>query len=318
MAKSVLTDVQQFSFTAGGKTVDFDAFVTEWGDIRRPRLVFHEYLKRDGAEAENMGRSPHETHLTVVYIGPNWRKSLLEFQSLVDANPIGTLIHPFYGQMAMACLGFDDARVRLEDGLDTVNVPVKFRESSLSRQPLTQEKVTKGPASFQAQSSAYASKLALATQIYATATVPVAKFTSDVAAFTSAAVATTMSTGGPDPTLATQLAQIATDGIAVRNAIRSDPSATDDVQVYSAIALMEQILDQCNQLNDSLAFVKPALQPWQVPAQTTVMAIAQAFYGRDAAARLAEILANNTAQIINPAVVPAGTLLMLAPATVTQ
>src|SRR5579872_6578971 len=104
MAASVLTsDVTAFSF----KNIDFNAQVLDWGDIRKPRLAWHEYLKRDGGEAEYMGRAPHVTRLNLVYIGPNWRKDLLNLQASIDDYPIGVLTHTFYGSMNMACLGVD-------------------------------------------------------------------------------------------------------------------------------------------------------------------------------------------------------------------
>lgn len=309
---SVLTsDVQAFSF----KNIDFNAQVLDWGDVRKPRIAFHEYLKRDGGTAEYMGRSPHVTRLNLVYIGPNWRKDLLVLQSSIDDYPIGTLTHAFYGSMNVACLGVEESKVNLDDGINAVLVPISFRESNLD-QRLTRPETQQGPAYKQGQVTIYTSLLSKAAALYLAASAAVSVFNQLAQAYAVAATNTTLSTGGPDPTLDKQLANVVIAAKTARDAIRSDPAATDDVQTYSAITSIELALDACNQIADAVKQVRPVLSPWQVPATTPLLSIAQFFYGKDAATRMDEIRANNIGKIPNPAAVQGGTMLLMAPSTV--
>jgi len=112
------------------------------------------------------------------------------------------------------------------------------------------------------------------------------------------------------------LANVVIAAKTARDAIRADPAATNDAVTYPAILNIELVLDACNQLADSIKSVKPVLSPWQVPATTTLLSIAQTFYGRDAATRMDEIRINNIGKIPNPAAVQSGTLLLMAPPTV--
>lgn len=315
MPNLVLSDVQVVTF----KNVDFNAQIVEWNDTRKPRLAFHEYLKRDGAEAEYMGRAPHSVRFNIVYIGQNWRKDLSVLQATIDEFPIGPLIHPFWGRMQAACEGIDNARVNLEDGVNTVTVPISFRESQLDSRLVAS--TAQGPAYRQAQVKSYCSGLSLGTTIYAIASTAITLFINTALAYANAALATTVSTttstGSADPTLQQQLASVVSTGKSARDAVRADPAASGgDAATYSTIQQIELVMDACAQLDESLKRVKPVLQPYVVPATTNLMTIAQKFYGKDAASRLAEIQANNIGKVLNPAVVPAGTNLLMAPPTV--
>jgi prophage DNA circulation protein len=55
---------------ASFKGIDFSKYVTEWSDTRQLGLATHQYLKRRGAENEDMGRDPHVVHVVLSYTGP--------------------------------------------------------------------------------------------------------------------------------------------------------------------------------------------------------------------------------------------------------
>lgn len=314
MGNPVLADVQVVTF----KNVDFNAQIVDWSDTRKPRLAFHEYIKRDGAEAEYMGRAPHMVRFNIVYIGVNWRKDLSVLQSTIDEYPIGPLIHPFWGRMQAACEGIDGSKVELETGINTVFVPITFRESQLDSRLAASTQ--QGPAFKQSQVASYCTGLSLGTTIYASASTAITLFVNSALAYGLAAVSTTVSTttstGSADPTLNQQLSAVISNGKTARDAVRADPAATNDASTYTTIQQIEFVMDACAQLDESLRRVKPVLSPYIVPAQTTLLSIAQRFYGKDAAARLSEIQGNNIGKVLNPAAVAAGTNLLLAPPTV--
>jgi hypothetical protein len=240
-------------------------------------------------------------------------------QATIDEYPIGPLIHPFWGRMQAACEGIEGARVDVENGINTVTVPISFRESQLDSR-LTAS-TQQGPAFKQAAVTNYCSGLSLGSTIYAIATTAISLFINSALAYANAALATTISTttstGSADPTLQQQLASVMANGKTARDAVRADPAASaGDAATYTTIQQIELVMDACAQLDDSLKRVKPVLQPYVVPATTNLLAIAQKFYGKDAAQRLAEIQSNNIGKLLNPAVVTAGTNLLLAPPTV--
>ena len=322
MAKGpVFSGVQQFEF----RGVQFDANVISWSDTRRPRIAFHEYLKRDGGEAEYMGRAPHELHLELVFLGQeqkapqpvraSWKDQLLNLTRIIDQNPIGVLTHAIWGPMNVACMGIDGAKADVENGIDVVTVPISFRESALT-DVLSADQVKFGPNYQNSQVTSTGASLTSSSTQFPTAVASVASLVSAASVYAAAAVATVASSGAADPTLPTQLALVSTYAQTARDAIRADPAATSDAVTFATITLVEQLVDSCNQLAETLNYQKPVLAPWQVPANTTLLAIAQAFYGVDGAQRMQEILTNNVAIIMNPAIIPAGTTLYLAPPTV--
>lgn len=308
MGKQVLTGAQTVSFAG----LDFDANVVGWGDSRKPRMAYHEYLKRDGAEAEYMGRSPFKVRFQVVYVGANWQKDYQRFLSTIDSTPIGTLMHPAIGKINAACDGIDQATVNVETAIDTISFEVSFTESNLDQKL---NSTAAGPAGKQSLAGTYISQLSTVTTAYLTASAAIALYTANAGIYCAAAVATVQG-GAPDSTLRTQLANVVANATAARNAIRSDPAYSNDALSFPALSAVELVLDACNQLDDALRSVKPQILQYTVPSPMSLLAISQKFYGRDAASRLDEIRANNQGKIPNPSIVLGGTVLSMAAPTV--
>ena len=88
---------------------------------------------------------------------------------------------------------------------------------------------------------------------------------------------------------------------------------------YELLALVEQLYDDCAALAVGTASVLgPKLITHSVPSMTHIAVLATRLYGSDGLSRIDEILANNPGAIPNPAAIEAGTLLRVAPRTVTS
>lgn len=311
MPNPVLSDVQTVSF----KGIDFNAQVVEWTDTRKPRFALHEYLKRDGAEAEYMGRSPHRAKFNIVFVGKDWKKGLLALQSSIDDNPIGLLVHPFYGSMQAICEGIDGAHVNVESAIDMVTVPISFVESNLDQR--IQAANSEGPAAKNQKIVTYAAGLNTATSIYATASA-IFTYVNLALQYGISAVATITSTGVSifDATIPGQLQAVAAAANTARTAVRSDPAWVNDAVGFPVISGIELLLDACNQMDEALKAFRPTMAQYTVSSQTTLLALAQTFYGKDAASRLDEIRLNNVGKIPTPAAILPGTVLLMATATV--
>jgi prophage DNA circulation protein len=116
---------------ASFKGIDFSKYVTEWSDTRQLGLATHQYLKRRGAENEDMGRDPHVVHVVLSYTGPTWFDDFMALIAALEQGAKGPLVHPLFGQMRAACRGFQDARMNVEQAADLYVVPLVFIEDSV-------------------------------------------------------------------------------------------------------------------------------------------------------------------------------------------
>lgn len=316
MGSPVLADVQRASYApdAGGSSLDFDAQIVEWNDTRKPRIVVHEYLKRDGGEAEYMGRAPFRVKMTAVYVGPNWRKDYATLLATFDASPTGTLVHPMIGQVKVACEGVEGARVSLEE-LDTVVVPLSFVENNVDQKLEAQSSGNQGAAAKASAVGSFAANVTSAVAMFASATTVAGQLTAAAIGY-AASVVTSLSAGATaDATLGQQLSTVVAKASATAAAVRADKAATSDAVAFPALLAVEQLLDACAQVDEAARSARPTLMLYIVPATTSLLAIAQRFYGRDAGRRLDEIRNNNPGKIPNPAAVVTGTQLYMATAT---
>lgn len=296
--------------------VNFAKYVISWDDTRDRAGTVHKYNKRDGGEGEDMGREPHKASVRLAYIGPDWRKNFLELQSAIDDNPIGTLVHPLYGSM-QAYARRSSGHMDLQDSPNYYEVSIEFEESQVDTKAkddaATQSQ--QGPA---AKQQAVTSAAANATQwglIFTTAAPAVAALTSAATTYAAAAVASV--TGStPDATLAQQLATVKTLTDTAIAALLADPISAPGI-VDPAYAAMELLYDTCTQVDDAARSLRPTLSLYTVPMTMHITALAQLLYGSvDGPSREAEILANNVGTVYDPAMIPAGLQILVAPATV--
>ncbi|HJU24546.1 MAG TPA: hypothetical protein VJ891_18750, partial [Casimicrobiaceae bacterium] len=120
----------------------------------------------------------------------------------------------------------------------------------------------------------------------------------------------------PDFTLAGKLSALRDAAMAARDAVRADPAETQDAPRYVAIALIEQTLDACRQLDATIRAFKPTVFLYTVPARVHLAKLAHQFYGKDGLARITEIQTNNPGQLTDPHAIAPGTQLWMALPTV--
>lgn len=141
---------------------------------------------------------------------------------------------------------------------------------------------------------------------------PVTAFTDAAREFATAAAAASLATGGADPSVLLLLNGLPAKCDAAIEGLRS---VSDDPEIADAVQACEVLLDLCRQTGDALLAQQPALGRYVVPEDAPLMVILERFYGGDAFAHVDEAEANNP-EIVGSVLVPAGTALKLAPATV--
>ncbi|KIP19322.1 DNA circularization family protein [Burkholderia sp. MSHR3999] len=85
---------------ASFRGVTFDCVRTR--DAAKRGLAKHEYPYLDGADVEDLGRGPRDTHLTAVFWGDDYEASLKAFIDVLDKSGYGELVHPVFGSIPKA------------------------------------------------------------------------------------------------------------------------------------------------------------------------------------------------------------------------
>jgi hypothetical protein len=319
MSRSVLTNAERATFTSAsqGKQIDLDVHLVEWTDSRKPRLATHEFLKRDGASIEYMGRSPVTIRFNLIYIGQTWRNDFLQFAAIIDKDPKGKLTHPVFGSINVACQGFDGATMNTETGRDLYLVPVSFIEDNIQRGKDTFKglSVADSVQSRQQDVENYSSSLTSLVTRYILAGAAIQNLAHQaqsfsVSAFNSYAQATL------DPSLQISLAGVAKLAEESVGLINSEINAINDPINYNTIFLIELLYDACSQMFAAISASKPALITYVVPIKMHIANLAATLYGADATGRIDEILSNNPGKIPNPSSILPGTILKVSTPTV--
>jgi len=292
--------------------VDFGRYVTLWEDTRTVRVAHHEYNKRDGGEAEKMGRKAHECRIHLAFVGPKWLDAFLQLQAAIDEEPVGTLTHPVYGPMNAACLG-GMGRMDVENAPNFYDVNLQFRESAVDTK-VQAGQATNNPADKQQLVTTKTTNLATAIALYASsARSAVAALNEKAIAFADAAIASFQGSA-VDASLPLQLDGVRVQAGTALTAASADPAPVD---LANVLALIEEVYDACAQLDDVIRAQRPSLELYVIPTTTNLTNLARLFYGRDAATRESEILANNPGKILDPGFISPGTTLILAQRTFT-
>ncbi len=311
MAKSILPEGVA---AARFKGIDINVKMVEWTDTRKPRLAVHEYLKRDGALIEPMGRAPFRCKMSLVYVGEKFAEEFKELAKSVDDNPKGTLSHPLFGEMQVACEGFEGATLNVENGRNLYTVPVSFVEDNLDQKLANQ---ANGVAAQQQKvDTTSTALLAKITQFVAAATAITnlanAAVSFSVSAFSSQSAFAFV----PGLNTALQsLRMLTMDAVAE---IRADPAADPEPKCYETVVLCEQLYDACVQMHSAISVAQPALVTYIVPIQIHVANLAVRLYGADGRDRIDEILSLNPGKIPNPASIPPGISLLVRQPTAPQ
>lgn len=277
------------------------------------RLAQHLYLKRDGGEQEPMGAAPGQFRFACIFLGDGWSKRYISLIAAIRRQPRGSLTHPILGELRVACQGISDATCDPGAELNAIRFSISFVEDAVDT--ALSVDTYEGPATRASAVTDLNDQLTTATASYAaTATAAVTSLTTASAAYALAASEAATAVV-PDASLAVKLQAVRTQADATIAALLDDTiAATVPSRAAPAMLLAEQVLDACNQLQESVLRITPALIAYTVQGATTLPALATRLYGRDGIARTAEILVNN--QIPNPAAIPAGTVLRVAVPTV--
>jgi prophage DNA circulation protein len=302
MPDNVLTGSNIASF----KGIELHRYLVSFTDSRGPRVIVHEFPKRDGARQEVMGRRPHRTDWQLTFTGPHWIATLRQLVASIDADPSGLLVHPIYGQMQVVCQGFDRALVNLPEATDTISVPLVFVEDDQALDDTTvsqgigaqQQNVTSAVADFQAAAAPYAAADTKA------ATAALAS-----AAIEYATAAAASAQGAIDASLDAKLAAVALGTQAAIDAISVDPLGLGAAAIYDALAAAEVVYAACQDLADAVMAARPPVIEFIVPGTTSIAVLAADRYGRDAISRIDQILSLNS--LPEPTSIPAGTRLLL-------
>jgi len=308
MPQPVVSDWQGCSF----KGIDLSRFVTDWKDTRQFALAPHRYWHRDGADIEVLGRKPHQAKVTLAFVGTTWRKDWLPIAASLDDDPSGPLVHPVYGQMAAVCEGFAEAAMNVEVAANLYVVPLSFVEDQVDTDLTTQASDPKVAAA--AAQTHGAALLQRAPQQGPVAD-NVLRYVTTALDYVNAVLAAGSTALSYGRTLDARVDAVETTAVAAHGAI----AAGGGVRRYDLYALVEQLFDDCARLTVATSSsAAPALVPYRVPSKTHIAVLAVRLYGGAGVSRIGEILANNAGSIPNPAAIEAGTLLRVAPPTVTR
>jgi hypothetical protein len=139
---------------------------------------------------------------------------------------------------------------------------------------------------------------------------PVTTFTAAARAFATAAAASAASTT-VDPSLLLQLNALPPLCAAAITGLRTISTP----EIGNVVTACEVLLALCSQAGDALLAQEPPIQRWVVPEDMPEMTSLQRFYGGDAFAHQAEFESNNPL-VLGLILIPGGTALRMAPATV--
>ena len=307
MPRNRLTDTQAFRW----KDQELHGFLTNFGDTSKPRLAIHEFLKRDGAAIEYMGRAPRRFKMSLVFVGADWRKRYVNLLASIDNDPKGLLVHPLLGKVRVACEGVDGSNVDVSRELDTISVPLTFVEDAVDTQLEATAEDKQSVSAKQALVTTRTSELSTNAAKFTTAATKVALAVSSATTYAAAAQAAALAST-PDPTLATKLGDVQEACKDVRAAVLADPVATSAALAFPAIASAEQVYDACLQLAAAADALRPPTITFTVPQTMHVASLAARLYGKDGSRRIDENLTLN--RITNPAAIPGGTVLLVASA----
>lgn len=314
MGRSVISGAEDCFF----KNLHLSAILVEWSDTRKPRLAVHEFLKRDGAQIEYMGRAPHVVKMNLVFMGAQWRDKFLLLASEVDKDPFGTLSHPALGSMEVCCQGFENATMNAEAGADMYIVPTSFIENNVDIKLQSKVISFDNSQAFENHSSTLLNLIAKLSAGYVAISNFVLKAINAIATLKDLNDAGRIGFFVPQELLAVkQYADVARAAVEedVRDEFNKRMEDAKKFDLYALIALLE---DDINQEMAKLSAKRKNYIKYTVPTQVSVGALSASFYGADAKNRIEEILANNPGKIPNPAAISPGTVLNMAIATVVN
>jgi prophage DNA circulation protein len=271
-------------------------------------VAVHRVLKRDGAILEGMGWQANRYEATCVFAGPNFRADVVAMRNQIRLKSEDVIVHPLYGRFTARCNRITGA-LNIPVECNSTTITLSFIEAGID--PNQTATIAQTVASKSQSLTASAGNLVTLAAFYTStaASGAVASLVSSANAY-AAAASYAVQSGVPDPSLGTQVAIIETQAMAVIAAISSDPFAALDVDRFDALAAADLVYAATIDVQDALSRLRPQLVPYTVPAGCSYLSLLNTIYGTDALDREAEFAMFNPG-IINPALIPAGTVVNL-------
>lgn len=282
-----------------------------WSDKIAFRNAVHEFLKRDGATIERMGRKAAEFRFQCFFEGPNWRIEYGNLIAKLSDNNTGSMTHPLLGPMQVA-VDLLEGSSTPATGRDLVEFALTITENQVDLSLAEEQEPRPLQLSAQAQQSASLAQVR-ATQDFPQSAPIVSAYVNAVAAYTAAAeLALT------DPVAALQLegllSKVGRSAQLSEQALLLDPNRAVDADIYDVLAEIE--LGYAAVLTMQEAILSQVVLPEAVTVTVSQPLITwcQQRYGGADALRYAEIIERSNA-LPDPLWVVQGTELLAPPPT---
>lgn len=302
-----LHDVYEFEFL-GMKLMQA---LKSWSDKVAFRNAVHEYIKRDGASIERMGRKPAEFRFNLFFTGDNWRIEYGNFLAKLSQNNKGPLVHPLLGPM-QAAADIVEGSVTVATGRNLVELSLAVTEDRVDVLLVEEQEPRPLEQSAAAQEAA-ASARDQAVQNYPQTAPLVQTYTDAVVSYTTAAEASLLDYSQVLG-LGALLAQVGRTADLAAQALLVDPAVLVEADAYDALSTIERGYAACLAMQEALlAQIAPPVVRTIVASQPLIT-LCQGWYGGADAVRYADLIQQY--QVVHdPNWVPQGTSLLIPPPT---
>lgn len=302
-----LHDVYEFEFL-GMKLMQA---LKSWTDKIAFRNAVHEYIKRDGASIERMGRKPAEFRFNLFFSGDNWRIEYGNFLARLSENNKGPLVHPLLGPM-QAAGDVVEGSVTVATGRDLVELSLAVTEDRVDVL-LVQEQEPRPLEQSAAAQEAASSAREQAVQNFPQTAPLVQTYAESVVNYTTAAEAS-LTDYAQVLALGSLLAQVGRTADLAAYGLLIDPAVLVEADAYDALSTIELGYASCLAMNEAiLAQVAPPVARTVVASQSLI-SLCQGWYGGSDAVRYADLIQQY--QVVpDPNWVVQGTSLIIPPPT---
>ena len=319
-----LNDVYACQFTTdAGDVVLLHQQLKSWQDKIAFRNAVHEYLQRDGAEIQPMGRKPAEFTLNCFYLGPTWKAAYGSLVNALTKSSKGNFVHPLLSQMRAAIDGIEGTSTPAT-GKQLIEFAVRIIEDRVDSSLGTSDGSTQPtPAAAAGVATNLLGQLNdAATAAPPNGTMPWGQislamgFYQNLAETYIAAAENAVGTLAIDPVLDITLSQAGAAADAAMAAVLADPACYTDAYGYPLLTLIEQSYASCLDLDDAVQQQLPVPEMVTIDVPISLWQLCENRYGGPQTPSYMDfIMLINPHLIPNPAQIPGGVQLLLPPKT---
>ncbi len=307
MPTNVIPNGDAFSF--GSLTLHGN--LQQINDTDDQDVAIHRPLKRDGAIVEGMGWNARRFEASVVFVGLNFRADVVRVRDAIRKKSQDVLVHPIHGRVTARCIKIAGG-LNIPSEVNSTNLTLSFVEAGID--PKSDAVYAQlAPAKAQALTVSI-DDFTTAAALYESAAGHVADLVSVATDYGEAALAVVQG-DIPNPALPGLLGSIQASTESVIAAIQADSAADEDVDRFDAITAADLVYAAALELSEAVAANQTPPMQYTVPAAASYLAVASTLYGVDGLARADELLSLNP-QVTTPHMIPQGTVLTVAAATV--